>query len=56
MNILKIFELNFGIGDNKLGCLDDILGNTHPLKTALMQDMLTGKKRVTMLLNKEVIV
>ena len=52
MNMLKIIELNFGIGNTKLGCLDDILRNTPPL----IQDLLTGKKRVTMLLNKEVIV
>ncbi|WAM22766.1 MAG: restriction endonuclease subunit S (plasmid) [Candidatus Methanoperedens sp.] len=30
-------------------------GKLHSLKTALMQDLLTGKKRVMMLLNKEVI-
>ena len=52
MNVLKIFKLNFGIVDDRLGCLDDILGKNHPLKTALVQYRLTDKKRFTILLTQ----
>ena len=39
MNVLKIFKLNFGIVDDRLGCLDDILGKLRVFKTALMQEL-----------------
>ena len=51
MNMLKIPELNLGFGDDKLGCLYDVLREFHPFNTALMQDLLTGKIRVTTLLH-----
>lgn len=37
--------------NRKLNYLDDVLGKPRALKNALMQNLLTGKKRVITLLN-----
>ena len=51
MNILKNSELNLGFKDHKLGGLYDVLKKLRFFKTAVLQDLLTGKKRVNALLN-----